>query len=113
MLIASSPGLMTRFTTSLALTILLGGWRQRKQPSRKHLPSVQMRAKRTSHEQTIFIADITTTMAPWLSWKLHAAACQMIQGYSRCWVPSKDVRGAGKKPYKPSNGQLSWTRATF
>ena len=41
---------MTSFT-SLALTILLRGWRQRKQPFKKHFAFVQMPVKRTSRGQ--------------------------------------------------------------
>ena len=77
-----SPWLMTSFT-SLAMTILLRGWRQQKQPFRKHFASVQMPAKHTSREHFIFITDTSITMALWLNWKLHARACPMIRGYSR------------------------------
>ena len=72
---------MTSFT-SLALTILLRGWRQQKQPFSKHFASVQMPAKHTWHERIIFITDTSITRALWLNWKLHAGACQMLPGYS-------------------------------
>ena len=80
--IARSPWLMTSFT-SLASTILLRGWRQQKQPFRKHSASVQMPAKHTSRERFIFITDTSITRALWLNWKLHARRCPMIRGYFR------------------------------
>ena len=73
---------MTSFT-SLALTILLRGWRQQKQPFRKHSASVQMPAKHTSRERFIFIMDTSITMALWLNWKLPARRCPTIRGYFR------------------------------
>ena len=73
---------MTSFT-SLTLTILLRGWRQQKQPFRKHFASVQMPAKHTLHERSIFIMDTSITMALWLNWKLLARRCPIIRGYSR------------------------------
>src|SRR6266566_10143018 len=103
---------MTSFT-SMGLTILLRGWRQRKQPSRKHFASVRMPAKHTSHEHFTFITAISITMALWLNWKLHAGACQMIPGYSRWPGTSKGVRDAGKRRYEASNGLLSSTRETL
>src|SRR6266705_4183289 len=100
---------MTSFT-SMGLTILLRGWRQRKQPSSKHFASVQMAGKRTSNEHFTFIMDTSTTMALWLNWKLHTGACQMTPGYSRWPGTSKGVRDAGKRRYEASNGLLSSTR---
>jgi hypothetical protein len=103
---------MTSFT-SMGLTILPRGWRQRKQPSRKHFASVQMPGKRTSHEHFTFITAISITMALWLSWSLHAGAYQMIPGYSVWPVTSKGARDAGKRPYEASSGLLSSTRVTL
>ena len=71
---------MTRFT-SLTSTILLRGWRQQKQPFRKHSASVQMPAKHTSHERSIFITDTSIMTALWLNWKLPARPCPTIRGY--------------------------------
>ena len=73
-LLRSSPCIMTSFT-SLILTILLRGWRQQKQPFRKHSASVQMPAKHTSRERFIFIMDTSIMRALWLNWKLPARRC--------------------------------------
>ena len=54
----------------MASTILLRGWRQQKQPFRKHFASAQMQAKHTSRERIIFIMDTAITTALWLNWKL-------------------------------------------
>src|SRR5437667_10165012 len=103
---------MTNFIFMVS-TILLRGWRQQKQPSRKHFASVQMPAKHTGREHFIFIMDISITTALWLNWKLHAGACPMIRGYSFSWVSSKGVRGAGKNLLEISSGHLNSTRATL
>src|SRR6266496_221417 len=60
---------MTSFT-SLALTVLLRGWRQQKRPFRKHSASVQMLARHTLRGHNIFIMDTSITRALWLNWKL-------------------------------------------
>ena len=79
-LLRARRSIMTSFT-SLASTILLRGWRQQKQPFRKHSASVQMPAKHTSRGRFIFITDTSITMALWLNWKLHARRCPTIRGY--------------------------------
>src|SRR5213080_3804029 len=102
---------MAAFTT-LALTILLRGWRQKKQPFRPHLAFVRMQVKRTSRGG-VFVLITAITTALWLNWKLHAGACQMIPTYSRRWLPSKGLRGAGKSAFETSSALLSSTRATL
>ena len=79
-LLRARRALMTSFT-SMVLTILLRGWRQQKQPFRKHFASVQMQAKHTSRERFIFIMDTSITRALWLNWKLPARRCPIIRGY--------------------------------
>src|SRR5947207_15699351 len=101
---------MAAFTT-LPLTILLRGWRQKKQPFRPHLAFVRMQVKRTSRGGVFaLITEITTAL--WLKWKLHAGACQMIPTYSRRWLPSQGVRGAGKRAFEPSSALVGSTGAT-
>jgi hypothetical protein len=73
---------MATFTT-LALIILLRGWRHGKQLFRPHLAFVRMQVKRTSRGLIFFVMDTAITTARWLNWKLPAGACQMIPAYSR------------------------------
>jgi hypothetical protein len=78
---ASSPGLMT-FFTSLGSTIHLDGSRKRKRPFRRRLAFVRTQAKRISRVRKIFTMDTSTTTALWLNWNLPVRACPMIPGYS-------------------------------
>src|SRR5437763_16684518 len=102
---------MTSFT-SLAMTILPGDWRQRKQPFRKHFASVQMPAKHTGRERITFTMGTSITRALWLNWKLLARRCQMIRGYFEYRVSLKGGKVDGKIPLETSSGHLNSTRAT-
>src|SRR5437763_15112670 len=112
MRIAYSPGFTTTFT-SLALTILLRGWPQQKQPFRLHFAFVQMLAKRISREHGIFIMATSITIVLWLSWKLPARVCPITRRYSSCRLTSRGVRRAGKNPLETSRTPLNSTRAVF
>src|SRR5438132_13820008 len=101
---------MAAFTT-LALTILLRGWRQKKQPFRPHLAFVRMQVKRTSRGG-VFVLIAAMTTALWLNWKLHAGACQGIPMYWRRWTRSAGVRGGGTGAYDISSARLSAPRRT-
>src|SRR5438045_8861149 len=96
--------------TFLALTILLRGWRQKKQPFRPHLAFVRMQVKRTSRGGG-FVLITAITKALWLDRQLHAGACQMIPTYSRRWRPSKGFKCAGKRAFETTRALLSSTHA--